>query len=412
MAECPNCGTEVRQEWSLCPHCKVNMRTFTGPPQGRLTRPPPGIRPASPPPAPSPATVPAPTPVAVMPEIPVAPAPHPGQGVTVPVASAAPGTAEEPARSCSRCGAPVVSADALYCMRCGHRVDRRSLADQVEQALSNPVVIGGLGLVFVLLLVGLVLAPGLGSPAPTGTKAGTGLVVDAGGPLNAPSPTWTDRPVTTPSPVVEVPEVIAGPANATPNATPRPRETVLSVRTLDRYIQNAGGDGGDQLATPSSSPTIPLPTFVPGPTRTVTPGPLGDLVWAGEGYYITPPFVLGAGEVRLELAAQDMTMAQLLDANRTVLGIVTAGPNTGGTTVRVPETGLHRIEIWAFGTGPWKVRVTVVANATAFPVPSPTVAPIPVPSPSTTDPGLPSPSVSAGPTPGTTPSPTTTTTPD
>ena len=405
VAECPNCGTEVRPEWSLCPHCKVNMRTFTGSPRGRVTRPPPIDLPAPPQSGSPPVLVPAPALAAVVPGVPTSPvlAIPVQDGTVAPPGLATPEKADLAPRSCSRCGAPVVSPDSVYCMRCGHRIDRSPLIDRVQKTLSSPLVVGGLTALFVLLLVGLVFAQGLGTPIPSGTEGGTGLASEAGGPLNAPPSTPTPTPEVSRPPVIEVPEVISLPTNVTQNATPRPLETVLLVRTLDRYIQDAGGDGDDLLATPSSSLTLLPTSSTPGSVITMTPGPVGDHVWAGEGNYVTPSFVLDAGEVRLELVARELTMAQLLDANRTVLGLVTAGPNTGGTTIRIPETGACRIEVWPFGTGLWTVRVTQITPATPPIAPAPTGIPAPVPSPTT--PGTPGPSPSKPPSPVSTPFP-------
>ena len=67
MADCPNCGTEVRPEWSLCPHCKVNMRAYLG--STRRLRAPDGPgarrtvgRSSGPCPAPAASVAPAPAP--------------------------------------------------------------------------------------------------------------------------------------------------------------------------------------------------------------------------------------------------------------------------------------------------------------------------------------------------------------
>lgn len=299
-------------------------------------------------------------------------------------------------------------------MRCGHRIDRLTLVNKVKKAFSNPMVVGGLAVLFVLLLFALIFAQGLGSSAQTDVEAGTGLAAEAGGPVNMPPLTATPTQQATRPPVIQVPEVISLPANVTQNATPRPLETVLSVRTLDRYVQDAGGDGDDLFGTisPSISITLPQPTMVPGPTSTIVPGPVGNLVWAGEGNYVTAPFSLDAGEVRLELAAQELTMAQLLDANRTVLGLVTAGPNPGGTTIRIPTSGDCRVEVWPFGSGLWTVRVTKVATMTPTDIPSTTGVPVSIPSSAPSSTTLPSPSTSSVPTPSLLPEPAVTATPN
>lgn len=331
---------------------------------------------------------------------------------TVEIGTSTAETTDASTRVCSRCGAPVVSPDSLYCMRCGHPIDRPPLLDRIRRTLSKPIVVGGLAAVFVLLLVALIFAQGIGSPDSNRSEAGTGLASEAGGPLNTSFSTPTFTPEVTRPPVIEVPEVISVAKNMTPNATPRPLETVMSVRTLDRYIQDAGGDGDDLFSTPTSPFTFAPTPITPGPTGTVKTGPVGDLAWAGAGNYVTPSFLLDAGEVRLELAASELTMAQLIDANRTVLGLVTAGPNTGRTTILVPVPAVCRVEVWPFGTGLWTVQVTKIGPATPTTVPSSTVMPVPIPSSTTTEIPLPSPSPEASPIPTTLPQPTVTTTPN
>ncbi len=366
MADCPNCGTEVRPEWSLCPHCKVNMRTFAGPPRGRTPRPVPVAAPMPPAPVKPPAPTAAPVASLQAPAAPVV-APAPGAPLVFPPAVSAPNA---PGEACPQCGAVVTTVDAQFCLQCGRRLNQLPLVDRVRQGLSNPFVVGGLAVIFMLLLAGLLLANGAGGPVQF-DEAGTQVSSEAGGQIRMgdASPIVT-LPITRP-PVIQVPEVIPVGVNASPNATPRALETVLTVHTLSRYIQNAGGDGNQ---IPNRTPIVPSSQapLSPVPTSTIRPGPIGNLVWAGEGSYATPPFRLDAGEVRLDLTAEQLTMAQLLDLNQTAFGIATAGPSPGGTTIRIPVSGDYRIEVWPFGTGLWTARVTnLAASSTPALTPSP-----------------------------------------
>lgn len=219
-------------------------------------------------------------------------------------------------------------------------------------------------MVFVLLLAGVLLAG-------QGTTTGGGKTAQAAVVAPLPSPTATAVVIQNRSPLVNAPpEVIGGAsggANASGNSTPRPNETVLAVKTLDRYIQNAGGDPGSQLRTPMQT----QPSGTPVPTGAAT-GPTGNLAWSGEGTYVTDPFSLEAGTVRVDLTAGVLTMAQLRDQAGTAIGIATAGPQAGGTTIRVPISGAYRLEVWPFGPGPWTVAITYPLAPTV----APTLAPV------------------------------------
>lgn len=287
-------------------------------------------------------------------------------------------------------------------MQCGRPLDRVPIADRIVKGLSKPAVIGVLAVVFTLLLAGLVLASGVSGTA-TSDGAGTRVSTEAGGQVGAAGPNATPTLAVTRPPVIQVPEVIPVVVNESANETPRPLETVLSVHTLGRYIQNAGGDEGNQLLTrtPVASPSPTAST--PAPTTTRRAGPIGDLAWAGDGSYVTDAFQLNAGDVRLDLTAEQLTMVQLLDLNRTAIGIATAGPDPGGATIRVPSSGSYRIEVWPFGTGLWTARITML-NVSA-PVSTPSLFPtiVETPTPVTTTPTtLPAVSVETTPVPAAT----------
>ena len=150
-------------------------------------------------------------------------------------------------------------------------------------------------------------------------------------------------------------------------STPHPNETVLVFKTLDRYIQNAGGDPGSQIRTPVP-PETPTP---PTPVPTSASGPLGNLSWSGEGTFVTEPFGLTAGGIYVQVNAGVLTMVQLRDAAGTAIGIATAGPQPSNTTMQVPMAGTYRLEVWPFGAGPWTVTISYVSSPTA----APTLAP-------------------------------------
>ena len=333
MAECPNCGTEVRPEWSLCPHCKVNMRTYAGPRGGY-------VHPVTPLPSAQVSASPAPT----------APAPP------VP-APAPPAVADE----CPTCGAPLPSADTEFCPQCGNRVKGRSIVAWMRRVLANRAVVGALALVFVVLLAGIVVAgpadPQDNPPGPTDTPRVTPV-----------SPAVPTIGATTKVPTTPAATRNRGAVNASAtNTTPRPNETVLVIKTLSRYIQNAGGDPGNQLRTPTQPPT-PVP---PSPVSTSASRRVGDLSWSGEGSYVTDPFALGAGTVRVSMTARVLTMAQLRDASGTAIGVATAGPGSATTDIRVPIAGTYRLEVWPFGSGAWTVTISTTPLAT------PSVEPVP-----------------------------------
>jgi hypothetical protein len=256
------------------------------------------------------------------------------------------------------------TTDVQYCPQCGDPVDATSLTARVRRHLSNRYLVGALAVVFVLLLAGVLLA-GQGTTVGSGSTAQAALVA----PL--PSPTVTAVTVQNRSPLVNTSGLLGGSsggANTSGNWTPRPKETVLVVKTLDRYIQNAGGDPGSQLRTPMQTQSIGTPA--PG----ITTGPTGDLTWSGEGSYVTDPFRLEAGTARVDLTAEVLTMAQLRDQAGTAIGIATAGPQPGGATIGVPVSGAYRLEIWPFGPGPWTVAITYPSAPTAIP----TLAPVTV----------------------------------
>lgn len=233
----------------------------------------------------------------------------------------------------------------------------------MRRLLSNRYLVGVLAVVFVLLLAGILLA-GQGQDDATGPSAQAANV----GAL--PSPTVTAvmiRNASSPTPATAGRSTVPGIANASGNVTPRPNETVLVVKTLDRYIQDAGGDPGSQLRTPAV-PVTPMP---PSPVPTSASGRVGDLSWSGEGTYVTDPFRLEAGTVRLDVTAGVLTMAQLRDPAGTAIGIATAGPQVGGTTIRVPVSGAYRLEVWPFGPGPWTVAITYPSSPPAAPILAP-----------------------------------------
>lgn len=339
MAECPNCGTEVRPEWSLCPHCKVNMRTYAGPPGGYVHR----VTPAAPASVPVPAPVPEPAP-----STPVVRAPAPATPV-----AAGPGT-------CPNCGASLPEESAGYCPECGDPVASSSVSARIRRLLSNRVLVGAIGVVFLLLIAGVVLVPPAEEPVP-------GVSAQAAGVVPAKTPTVTIAARTTPSQAAaRVPSGnVSG--NASGNVTPVPFETVLVVKTLDRYIQNAGGDQGSQLRTPAPAPTPTVPTPVP----TSASGQTGTLSWTGEGTYVTEPFALSPGTIQVEMTADALTMVQLRDLSGRAIGIATAGPQSATTPISVPAAGTYRLEVWPFGAGTWSVRIT-------YPLPTtvPTLGPV------------------------------------
>ena len=334
MAECPNCGTEVRPEWSLCPHCKVNMRNYSGP-RGGFVQPVTPIQIAPAPAMPVPAAT-------------VAPAP-------LPIVAAA--------ADCPHCGAALPSQDAGYCPQCGDPVSETSAVARVRRILSNRRLVSALGLVFIVLLAGILLA-GQGQGGSTGAAAQAGDV----GPYPSPTATaFTVRLSSTPTPAAPGRIAVPRATNVSGNVTPQPNETVLVVKTLDRYIQNAGGDPGSQLRTPYIPPT-PVP---PSPVPTSASGRVGNLSWSGEGSYVTEPFALDAGTIQLGMTANVLTMAQLRDAAGTAIGIGTAGPQPANTVIRVAVPGTYRLEVWPFGSGKW----TVTISDAFIPTLAPTLAP-------------------------------------
>ena len=307
------------------------------------------------------------------PQVPVAPAP------VAPVAAAPAAAPVSPppapvgvAAVCPHCGAGMPTTDVQYCPQCGDPVDATSLTARVRRHLSNRYLVGALAVVFILLLAGVLLAG-------QGTTVGSGSTAQAAQVAPLPSPTVTAVTVQNRSPLVNTSGLLGGSsggANTSGNWTPRPKETVLVVKTLDRYIQNAGGDPGSQLRTPMQTQSIGTPA--PG----ITTGPTGDLTWSGEGSYVTDPFRLEAGTARVDLTAEVLTMAQLRDQAGTAIGIATAGPQPGGATIGVPVSGAYRLEIWPFGPGPWTVAITYPSAPPAIPTLAPvtvnTTAPIPV----------------------------------
>lgn len=264
---------------------------------------------------------------------------------------------------CPHCGAGLPSPDAQYCPQCGDPVSETSPTARVRRLLSNQYLIGALAIVFVLLLVGIVLA-GQGQAGVAGSQAQS---VNVGG---LPSPTVTAVVIrNTSSPTAATAGLSTGPraANASGNVTPHVNETVAVVKTLDRYIQNAGGDPGNQLRTPALPATPTPPTSVP----TSASGRIGNLSWSGEGTYVTEPFALDAGTIQVEMIAGVLTMAQLRDTAGTAIGIATAGPQPANSAIRVTVPGTYRLEVWPFGSGPWSVTLSYALSPTA----APTLAP-------------------------------------
>ncbi len=318
------------------------MRSYAGPPGGYV-QPQAPIRVA-------------PAPVAPAPAAPVSPAP-----ALVP--------AETAAAVCPHCGAGLPSPDTRFCPQCGDPVSETSAMVRMRRLLSNRYLVGALAVVFVLLLAGILLA-GQGQPGAAGTSAQAVSVA----PL--PSPTVTAVVIrNTSSPGTGGLSKVPGAANASANVTPHVNETVAVIKTLDRYIQNAGGDPS-QLRTPAL-PATPAP---PSPVPTSASGPMGNLSWSGEGTYVTEPFALEAGPIYVQVNAEVLTMAQLRDAAGTAIGIATAGPQPSNTTMRVPAAGTYRLEVWPFGSGPWAVTISYVSSPTAVPTLAPvtgtTAAPI------------------------------------
>jgi hypothetical protein len=237
---------------------------------------------------------------------------------------------------------------------------------RVRRLLSSPYLVGALGVVFVLLVAAALLS---GSGASDGGGPAAAQAANVG-PL--PSPTVTVSAAVSRTPPVTVPPggraTANGTGNVTGNVTPYVPETVAVIKTLDRYIQNAGGDPGSQLKDPApATPATPLPMgSVPGQT--------GLLSWSGEGSYVTDPFALQAGVVRVDLAAGVLTMAQVRDQTGAAIGIATAGPEPGSTMIRVPAPGTYRLEVWPFGPGTWTVSITYPLTPTT----APTLAPVDV----------------------------------
>ncbi len=208
---------------------------------------------------------------------------------------------------------------------------------RMRRLLSNRYLVGALAVVFVLLLAGIVLA-GQGDSGATGASA---QAVNVGA---LPSPTVTAvviRNTSAPTPAAAGRSAVPGAANASGaanvsgNVTPHVNETVAVVKTLDRYIQNAGGDPGSQLRTP----TLPATPTLPSPVPTSASGPLGALAWSGEGTYVTEPFSLNAGAIYVQVNAGVLTMVQLRDAAGSAIGIATGGPQPSNTTIQVPVAG-------------------------------------------------------------------------
>jgi hypothetical protein len=262
--------------------------------------------------------------------------------------------------TCPNCGASLPDEGAGYCPECGDPVASSSVSARIRRLLSNRVLVGAIGVVFVLLIAGVVLVPPAEEPV-------SGVSAQAAGVVPATTPTVTIAARTTPSQAAaRVPSGnVSG--NASGNVTPVPFETVLVVKTLDRYIQDAGGDPGSQLRTPAPAPTPTAPTSVP----TSASGQTGTLSWTGEGTYVTEPFALFPGTIQVEMTAGALTMVQLRDLSGRAIGIATAGPQAAMTPISVPAAGTYRLEVWPFGAGTWSVRIT-------YPLPTtvPTLAPV------------------------------------
>lgn len=296
------------------------------------------------------------TPIPVV-QAPVAPPP---EAIVAPAPAAEAGPS-----NCPHCGAALPTPDAEYCPQCGEATVAGSTIVRVRRFLSNRYFVGALALVFVLLLAGIVLAGQVSEVSPsipsTGASVGTVLT---------PTPTATAARPTTPV-VTATPRkgATTKPANASWNTTPIPFETVLVVKTLDRYVQNVGGDAS-QIRTPTPRATPTEPTPVP----TSASAPVGELSWSGEGTFVTDLFALDAGPLRVDMTAGVLTMAQLRDASGTAIGIATAGPQPSSTTLQVPLAGTYRLEVWPFGLGAWTVSLSY-PSPTAMPTLPPTTIP-------------------------------------
>ncbi len=259
---------------------------------------------------------------------------------------------------------------------------------RLRRILSNPYLIGILAVLLALLVAGLLLAGTMGGQDGTAPPTGPDSS-NAGG---VPSPTGTALTVLrTPSPTVAS-EQVRVPRAVNTSRTPGANATVNLSNTLSPYIQNLGGDEGNQLRTWSPTPR-PKKTPLVVPTVSVaTPAPGGNLVWQGEGFYKTAPFPLNTGTMRIDLTASVLTVAQLRDASGKVVGIASAGPMPGSTVVQVTEPGTFQLEITPFGSGTWSVGIMrIVTSAGLPPVTPPSggkdAAPLPIPS--RTSPGTP-----------------------
>ncbi len=99
-----------------------------------------------------------------------------------------------------------------------------------------------------------------------------------------------------------------------------------------------GAAGGQAAAPPVPTPNMQLLSF--SGTGGGTPG----------SFNLTP------GTVHVQLYADEMTMAYLKDPWGGTLSTTVAGPNTGGSTVAVTQSGRYRLDVW--GTGTWSATVT------------------------------------------------------
>ena len=80
------------------------------------------------------------------------------------------------------------------------------------------------------------------------------------------------------------------------------------------------------------------------------------LSFSGTGGGTPGTFNLTPGTVHVQLYADEMTIAYLKDPWGVTLSTTVAGPNAGGSTVAVTQSGRYRLDVW--GTGTWSSTVT------------------------------------------------------
>ena len=136
-----------------------------------------------------------------------------------------------------------------------------------------------------------------------------------------------------------------------------------------------GATGGQAAAPPVPTPNMELLSF------------------SGTGGGTPGTFNLTPGTVHVQLYSDEMTMAYLKDPWGVTLSTTVAGPNVGGSTVAVTQSGRYRLDVW--GTGAWSATVTWTGTPAAGAPTVPTVQPVTTLAPWnwTATPGAPSPSV-------------------